>query len=351
MKNVNNVFLVILLALTGYGVYLIFRPFLIPIVLAFVFSQLFKGWYRKIYSRTGRHPGLASLLICFLIFLILIIPLLLVASLLANEISALVQSAQQQGWLNSLTSNSLLETINSLPLGKEVTALLGSGKVTQTIIQTAKGSLVFLAKQIYQSTTHFFFMLFVMFFVLYYLLKDQDKIIKRLMKLSPLKDQQERLLLKNFTAVSRATIKGSLVVAAIQGVLMSLGFWAVGVSSVVLWGVITAFLSLLPALGSGIVWLPGGIILLLIGNLWQGIFILAFGAIVVSSVDNLLRPKLVGNQASLHPLLVLLATLGGVTLFGIAGVIIGPILVAFLVTLLDIYLLEFKQELNKLNKG
>lgn len=171
-----------------------------------------------------------------------------------------------------------------------------------------------------------------------------------MMALSPLKDAQEKQLIDKFVSVSRATLMGNLVVAIIQGILTAVIFWIAGVPSAAFWGLVTTILSLIPMLGSAVVWLPAGIILLLIGNIWQGIFVLLTGGLVVSSIDNILRPKLVEGQTSLHPLLVFLSTIGGILVFGITGFIIGPVIVVLFLTLLDIYKLDFKKELKKFNK-
>ena len=123
-----------------------------------------------------------------------------------------------------------------------------------------------------------------------------------------------------------------------------------GFPSPVIWAVITALVSLIPMLGAALVWLPTGIITLFLGNIWQGLLIIIFGALVVSTIDNFLRPKLVGDETSLHPILVFLSTLGGIALFGLAGILLGPIIVVFFVSLLDIYQIEFKDELEKMNQ-
>jgi predicted PurR-regulated permease PerM len=193
-------------------------------------------------------------------------------------------------------------------------------------------------------------MTFVTFFSLYYLFKDDDKIIKKIMQLSPLKDKEDRKLLENFNSISKATLKGSLVIAIIQGILTGFLFWITGIPSPVLWALVTTIVSLIPLLGSALIWLPAGFIMLFLGNFWQAIVIFAFGATVISLIDNILRPKLVGDQTSLHPILVFLSTLGGIALFGITGILLGPVFIVFFVTLLDIYQSEFKKELERMNQ-
>jgi predicted PurR-regulated permease PerM len=164
-----------------------------------------------------------------------------------------------------------------------------------------------------------------------------------------LKDDQERVLLKEFVSISRATLKGTVIIGIIQGVLGGLLFWAVGVPSPITWGVVMIILSIIPVVGSGIIWAPVGIYMLLTGDIWQGVVILGFGFGVISTIDNILRPKLVGQDSQMHPLFVLLATLGGIIVFGIIGFIIGPIIVALFLALLRIYEMEFAEQLEEVN--
>lgn len=171
------------------------------------------------------------------------------------------------------------------------------------------------------------------------------------MQLSPLKNEHERLLAEKFISISRATIKGTLVVGAIQGLLGGLAFWIVGVPSPAIWGLLMILFSIIPLVGSALVWLPAAIILLLMGQVWQGIFLLVVGFGVISLVDNILRPKLVGKDTQMHPLMIFFATLGGISLFGLPGFIIGPIVVSLFLALGEIYSIEFKSQLAEYNSN
>jgi predicted PurR-regulated permease PerM len=170
------------------------------------------------------------------------------------------------------------------------------------------------------------------------------------MYLSPLRDEHEKRLSQKFVSMTKATLKGTVVVGTIQGILGGIMFAIAGVPSFVMWGVIMVIFSIIPAIGSGIVWAPAGIIMLISGNVWQGFFILAFGGFFISFIDNIIRPKLVGGDTEMHPLLVFFATLGGLMAFGIIGFVIGPVIMALFLTLWDIYGSEFKVQLNKFNK-
>lgn len=346
----NTIFLIALLVLVGYATYIIFAPFLVALFLAFIFFHLFKKWFATINGALGNRKSIASLVLCLIIFVILIIPVVIVSLIIISEINQLLQNIRSESWqltIQQILNHPLLKTTgfdNSV-----LAQALSDGQFASAAKNV--GNFFFDAiRKTYQGTSHFVLMSIIMFFSLYYLFKDGDRIERKMMALSPLKDAQEKQLIDKFVSVSRATLMGNLVVAIIQGILTAVIFWIAGVPSAAFWGLVTTILSLIPMLGSAVVWLPAGIILLLIGNIWQGIFVLLTGGLVVSSIDNILRPKLVEGQTSLHPLLVFLSTIGGILVFGITGFIIGPVIVVLFLTLLDIYKLDFKKELKKFNK-
>ena len=353
-NNLNSTFLLILIVLTGTCAYLVFKPFLVALFLAFVLSQLFKKWYEKINKKFNGRPSLASFTLCIVLFFILVIPFFLTASLVAKEATTLYKDIQKTDWQTQLQTFSTSSIAKSIGINfPDIDFQNISAKNSQEIKGNLKNvsNLIFsIVKKTYQGVTHFIFITFVVFFSLYYLFKDGDTIIKKIMALSPLKNTQENQLLKNFISVSNATLKGSLVIAIIQGILMTIIFLITGVSSPIIWGVITILVSLIPMFGAGLVWLPAGVIMLLLGNIWQGILIISFGALVVSVIDNFLRPRLVGKETSLHPILVFLSTIGGIALFGLIGILLGPVIIVFFISLLDIYQIEFKDELKKMNQ-
>ena len=178
---------------------------------------------------------------------------------------------------------------------------------------------------------------FVMLYLLFFLLRDGDALARRIRDAAPLDNAQQNALFRRFTAVIRATVKGSIVVAIVQGALGGLIFWLLGIQGALLWGAVMAVLSLLPAVGAGLVWLPVSLYLLFTGAIWQGIVLIAFGALVISTVDNVLRPILVGGETKIPDYLVLIATLGGITIFGVNGLIIGPVIAAMFLAAWDLF--------------
>lgn len=352
MKNLNNLFLIILLVLVSLGIYGIFKPFLVAIFMAFVLSQLFKNWYDKMLVIL-KKPSLASFATSLVIFLIIFAPLLLVTKLATSEIITtyqLVDSGNLKSDVLALKTKTL-EVSNAYPLPAGIASPieLVQNVDVNNLIKQISNIATLIAKHIYQGMSQLIFTLFIMFFCLYYFFKDNKKLIAKIFNLSPLKNSQEKILLKNFIDISKATLKGSLVIAIVQGFLTTILFMVTGVSSAVLLGVVATLFALIPMVGAAIVWIPAGIIMLIMGNIWQGITILLFGTIVISMIDNFLRPQLVGNSTSLHPLIIFLSTLGGISFFGLTGFLLGPVTAVLFLNLLDIYKMEFKEDLKKYN--
>ena len=163
-----------------------------------------------------------------------------------------------------------------------------------------------------------------MLYLLFFLLRDGSALSKRIQDAIPLPPKQERDLFSKFTTVIRATIKGSILVAVLQGALGGLIFWVLGLHAPVLWGVVMGLLALLPAVGAALIWVPAAIYLLATGSVWQGAVLLMFGAFVIGLVDNILRPLLVGKDTKMPDYVVLISTLGGLATFGLNGFVIGP---------------------------
>jgi predicted PurR-regulated permease PerM len=187
---------------------------------------------------------------------------------------------------------------------------------------------------------------FVALIALYYFIKDGRQFLDELIKLSPLEDSEDVAIVHRLDKVTHSLIRGTLVIAALQGLFVGLGFTLFGVPNPVLWGAIAAIGALIPMVGTGMVTAPAIIYLFLTGNVAAGIGLLAWSMLLVGLVDNIIGPKLIGNGARIHPLLVLLAVLGGIALFGISGFLLGPLLLGFLMALSEIYKVKV-QELHK----
>lgn len=333
-----------LIIVLAVAILYIIRPFFYPIFWAAVLAMLFYpvfGWI----NRFVKMPNLSALLTLILVIVIIFLPLTLISTLLIDESVNLYQMAA--GWnINGsfqILSDKLLQTPLAPFIEKAQTEWASYAG------DAAKSLSLFLfnnIKNITQNSLNFVFMLFIMLYSLFFFLKDGTVILKRLMHLSPLGDEQEKMLYEKFNSAARATLKGTFIVGAIQGTLAGLLFWITGVQGALIWGIVMVACAMIPAIGPSIIWFPAGVIMLLLGNVWQGLLILLVGLLVISTIDNFIRPKLVGNDIQMHPLLVLFSTLGGIMLFGISGFIIGPIVASLFVAIMAIYDHHYRNELQ-----
>ncbi|CAJ3598162.1 PerM family permease [Burkholderia pseudomallei] len=193
------------------------------------------------------------------------------------------------------------------------------------------------ALSIGQNTFQFVVSFGVMLYLVFFLLRDGGEIGRRVRRALPLDEEHKQHLLTKFTTVVRATVKGNIAVAAVQGALGGLIFWILGIEGVILWGALMAFLSLLPAIGAGLVWVPAAGYFAVTGQIWKCVILVAFCVGVIGLVDNLLRPILVGKDTKMPDWVVLISTLGGMALFGINGFVIGPLVAALFMASWDIF--------------
>lgn len=350
LKSLNVSFFFLLLLAVGVVVFFILQPFLTAIVAAAILAALFKHPYNFFERITKGSRITSALLTCLLVSVIIITPVLAVLSLAIGEANDLYRGLGQDSSL-SVSIEKTVSAVESIPIvdmffdGRA----FNQERILSDIKQFSQNALGLL-QAAYQGITHFIFWIFVMFFTLFYFLIDGKSALRYFMQLSPLKNEHDRLLITKFVSISRATLKGTLVVGVIQGFLGGLAFWIAGVPSPAIWGLIMVLFSIIPMVGTGIVWLPAGIIMLFLGNIWQGVFILAVGIGVISVIDNILRPRLVGKDTQMHPLMVFFATLGGISFFGLPGFIIGPIIVSLFIALSEIYSIEFRDQLKEYNE-
>jgi len=350
LKSLNVSFFFLLLFAVGVAVFFIFQPFLTAIVAAAILATLFKKPYHTLERWLYGNRGVSALLTCLLVIVIIVTPLFLVLSLAIGEANSLYSVLGQESVLQPFIEGTL-SSVQQIPYSE---VFLGDGvlnkeQILNDIKQLSQGALGLL-QAAYFGVTHFIFWVFVMFFTLFYFLIDGKKVLHSLMQLSPLRDAHDRLLVEKFISISRATLKGTIVVGAIQGLLGGLMFWIAGIPSPAIWGLVMVLFSIIPMVGTAIVWVPAAIIMFFLGQIWQGIFILAVGFGVISVIDNILRPKLVGKDTQMHPLLIFFASLGGISLFGLPGFIIGPIIVSLFMALSEIYSIEFRDQLKEYNE-
>ena len=280
-----------------------------------------------------RNANVASLVTTALVFLIIIIPLIFVANILINESLQVFQKVKQIDLelFDEKVKEYVGNTINFDEQAKEVL-----NKFSLSVAKTTSDILVGLPKKIIN--------IFVMLFLMFYLFKDGPFLVKKLLEHIPLKESHQRDITRKIGDVIYASLYGLVVTAFVQGALGGVGFWLFDIPSPILWGFVTVILSMIPFVGAWVVWLPAAVYKLFSGEMFNGVGLLLYGAIIVSTIDNIIRPKIVGSKAKIHPIVVLLGVLGGLEVFGLLGIIIGPLILAILGVFIDLYLLEQTQE-------
>lgn len=340
----SAVWLWALFALLLYLTYRIFAPFLVPLAWAGVLVICFYPVHRRIRQRL-RRPNLAALTTVLLLTIIIIVPAVLLTGAFATEAVEALGDFQRQVREGKLSGLSRLGQV--LPVKKITTWLATHANITQEevhaiILKNFERLASFIAGQatrLVRNILVFVFQLFVIIFASFYLFRDGPRAVERLRGILPLKEKQRERLLRTAQDVLYASVYSGLIVAMVQGALGGVLFMLVGIRAAVFWGVIMGFFSLLPVVGAWVIWLPAAILLLLEGELARGLLLLIGGAGVVGLVDNFLRPVLISGRARLNGLLVFISVLGGLVAFGPIGVVLGPIIVALSVAIVDAYTL------------
>lgn len=334
-SKMRSVFFFGLIGILSVGFLYLIRPFFYPIFWATILAILFYPVYTKLNALI-KLPTISSLISILIALVVIFVPLSLIVTLLFHQSVALYQSIVTGSW--SFDVHDLASWLDKTPL-KPVIASIQDDWNTYAANATKTISLFLFdnIRSLTQNSIHFIFLLFITLYTLFFFLRDGERMLRRLEHLSPLGDRYEELLYKRFTSTARATLKSTFIIGGIQGLLGGLLFWATGVQGAIIWGVIMFLLSLVPGIGAFLVWLPAGIIMLILGNVWEGVVILSVGAFVISTIDNFLRPPLIGKDTQMHPLIVLFSTLGGIILFGISGFVIGPVIAALCMSAISIY--------------
>jgi len=322
----------LLLAIVSIAFIWLFIPFYGAIFWGTILAVLFAPCHRYLLDKTNGRRNLSALLTLLLILLIVIIPVIFVAGALVQEM-LLVYGRLNSGELD--IGGYFEQVINKLPpvLTKDFGPIsnIDISKVSEKVTDFAVSSGQFLTRKavsIGSNTFQFIISLGVMLYLLYFLLRDGQALTRRISSLVPLSDDQKSHLFIKFTKVVRATVKGNLAVAAVQGALGGVIFWFLGIQGALFWGVLMGVLSLLPAVGASLIWAPVAIYFISEGNYVDAIILAAFGTFVIGLTDNLLRPKLVGKDTKIPDYLILISTLGGLSIFGLNGFVIGPLITA-----------------------
>jgi predicted PurR-regulated permease PerM len=341
----RSFFAVLLILVTAAFLWLI-RGFLQPIFWAVALGIVVYPLHSRIEQRLTGRRSLAAAASMLLVVLIVILPLGGVVTAVGTEATALVQRLNEGGFEMTRVYTAIEQRIPQLT-GLLETLRLDPARVEAQVSSAAVAASRFIAARalaIGQDTVRITIFFFLMLYLLFFFLRDGPFLLDGLVRALPLGDERERHLLARFAEVSRATIKGTLVVGIVQGTIGGLAFWMLGLAAPVLWGVVMALMSILPAIGPAVVWVPAAVILFAGGRIFAGIVLVLVGMLVIGLVDNLLRPVLVGRDTRMPDYLILLSTLGGLTAFGLAGIVIGPIIAAFFLSCWEMAEDEFRPD-------
>ncbi|MDJ0721013.1 MAG: AI-2E family transporter [Desulfobacterales bacterium] len=345
-ERTNKIVVLLLVALISALFLSMIRSFLMAIFMAGIFSALAQPVYQRLVWLFGGRRVPASMTTLFLIVLVVLLPLSILVGVVTAQAIAVSQSVQPavEKFLSEPTVFSAY--LDRIPYIDQIVVY------KETILRKAGEFVGSLSKYLIRNlgsgalgTVNFLFMFFIMLYTMFFFLMDGHKLLARILYYLPLQNDEERQLLNRFTSVTRATIKGTIVICILQGGLAGLGFFAVGIKGAAFWGTVMGVLSIIPGIGTGLVWIPAVVILIAMGHYVKGVGLALFCGLVVGSVDNLVRPSLVGKDTEMHDLFILFGTLGGIALFGVVGIIIGPLIAALFVTMWEIYGAVFRDVL------
>lgn len=339
-QTTNKTFVLLLIAVSaGFG--LILWPFIGAVFWALALAILFHPLNKRLLQKLPGKRNLTTFITLLMCLVVVIFPLILIGSSVVNE-TVLIYSHMSSGQLdfgtyfqqiNQAMPAWLIQFLERIDLAssQDIQAKLSG-------IATDAGKLIAgKAVEFGQNTLGFAVGFGVMLYLLFFLLRDGTALSARVREAIPLEKAHKQRLSEKFATVIRATVKGNLVVAFAQGALGGLIFWILDIQGPVLWGVLMAFLSLLPAVGASLIWGPVSIYFLATGNVTQGLILAAYGVLVIGLVDNILRPILVGKDTKLPDYIVLISTLGGMSIFGLTGFVIGPVIAALFIACWEIF--------------
>ena len=331
VNGLTKGFFILIVLIVTLAFFDVLSPYYSAILWAAILAVIFHPVKNKLRDRLGERNGLAALLTIVIICLIVFTPLAIILSSLAFELNVVYTKLQHNDtqfptvvaslfahlpeWARSFLSEHNLDSAEQIQRQLSDVALKGGQYLAGSAFLIGKGTVSF----------------GIMLYLLFFLLKDGPYLVRLILESLPLSNHVKQHLFAKFAAVSRATVKGTVAVALAQGALGGLAFWIVGIDGSILWGALMAFLSLIPAVGSAIIWVPAAIYLFATGQLWQGAFIVGFFVIIVGLVDNILRPLLVGKDTKMPDYLILITTIGGMEIYGINGFVIGPLIAALFI--------------------
>lgn len=335
-EKAETFFLAGLLLVVGYVTYLVFRPLLDFIVIGFLLAFAFHPLYRWTLQRV-RKPPLAATLMILLILLVVLLPLFVILGYLLQDIQGFIVNFSADETKRSLT-DALVGLAGWFGIEGAAETIQ---QATADLVDSAFASLAAVfgefARQLPRVLAQAVLGVFVVFFTLYYGFTDGRQFVAAIRDVLPLHADEKDLLIEEIRKTTDGVFVGHILISLIQGAVGTVGFLIFGVPRPFFWGFVMVVLGILPIIGPVLVWLPVGVYLLVVGRTIPGVGILIWGGVLVSTIDNVLRPKLIGNRADIHPFLVLVGVLGGIAVFGFSGFIIGPLVLSLFLASIKVF--------------
>ncbi len=327
-KTFNKIASIVLMGVLFLLTFLILRPILISSLFALVLSFTFYPLHRKLYKLI-RSKSLSAGLICFLLLLIVIVPVILLTPRFISQVSDALSYVQDESFLTSL--NSFFKEFFSEDFSKDLIIYFNNFATDVTSNLLNEVGKVLLNSPVI--LLHIVIILFVFFFGL----RDGDKLVAYIQSLSPLSKESEKKIFQQFKDITHSVVYGQIVIGVIQGILTGIALYVFGIPNVLVLTLIAIFMGILPIIGPALVWIPVSVYLVAIGRPTAGIIFFVYGFFVPSGVDNVLRPIIVGRKTKINSGVILVSMIGGLFVFGILGLIIGPLVIAYLLLILESY--------------
>lgn len=342
----RKTFLLLLVVGLSIALIVLLQAFLLTILVTAVMSGLLYPVYSRLLSRVGGREPLAAGLMVVLTLLVIVGPLAGIISLVVSQ--ALIITDNIRPIVERFVSEPtyLDQVLRQLPGYQYLEPYRGQILTTAgDVVNSIGGFLVSSLSNTTRGTVSFLFHFFIALYTMFFFFIDGPEMLSAIMDHLPLHHEEKELLKERFVSITRATVKGTIVIGVIQGAMSGVAFWLAGIPNAAFWTVVMVVMSILPMIGGALIWVPACIILFATGSVTSAIVLALFCALVVGSVDNLLRPRLVGHDTQLHDLIILFSTLGGLLVVGPLGFIIGPILAGLFVTAWQIFGIAYREEL------
>ena len=346
IKFEKIVFFILLACITVFLAYIL-KPFFFAIFWAALIASIFAPLY-KLFNKKFNNPNLCAGMTLIAVLLCLILPSGLLINLLIVESIDIYQSLNSgnSNWQKTLSD--ILESLSHIPifasLNLDHAFLINK---LQEVLKALTGYVFNHISGFTQNTILIFVNFAVMIYSLFYFLRDGERLVTIITDKIPVDNKHLNHFIDQFFNTAKSSLKFTFIIGGIQGFLGGFIFYITGIERALVWGVLMFGLSIVPAIGSSLIWLPAGIIMLFIGHIWQGITILIFGSLIISSVDNLLRPILLGRDTQMHSLLIFLSTLGGLAALGFSGFILGPVIASLFLAIWKLFPDIYQKEVFK----